>query len=39
MTTTEIRQTIRQMLADWQAATPEQRQQALEAAAREAASK
>ena len=32
-----MRETIRQMLADWNAATDEQRQAALEAAARAAA--
>lgn len=33
MTDEEIRETIRQMLKDWTAATPEQRQSALDAAA------
>lgn len=37
MTNTEIRQTIRQMLTDWEAATPEQREQALAKAATAAA--
>jgi len=38
MTTDETRQTISQMLKDWDAATPEQRRQALEAAANAAQS-
>lgn len=33
MTNHEMRETIRQMLADWEAATPEQRAAALEASA------
>ncbi|HSF40284.1 MAG TPA: hypothetical protein VLT87_10860 [Thermoanaerobaculia bacterium] len=33
MTNQEIKDTVRQMLSDWNAATPEQRQAALEQAA------
>jgi hypothetical protein len=36
MTDAEIRETLRQMLKDWEAATPEQRQGALEAASKAA---
>jgi hypothetical protein len=36
MTNQEIRETIRQMLNDWEAATPEQRAKALEEASNKA---
>jgi hypothetical protein len=37
MTETQIRETIRQMLKDWEAATPAQRAEALAKAAKAAA--